>query len=400
MQARLVVLALVIGALFGCSDRSSVNAPVHSIATAMVKTVALTTDAEGGSARPEVVVTDSRVFVLYLGHIAGGTNTKSFDVKVYNVDLASVVTSTIIVPPSESYGSATDIRIARDGQHVFTFYETSTTTTTYLHGAKYALNDSFDLVARTAEPIANAKPVFQAAEGDEILNDPAPLVGPDSVFVVTRLMASIAMNGKTIYRVREFSKDTFALIGQFDLDLSGVADGRGRVASLLYGNNTIYMALATTISDQGVNDQNLMSDDGALCDIILVTMSPGWSFDPQTGVRTISAEVDDRENYITGLRTDSTYFYMTYKQAVGGPPTGEQRAVIKIFDGAFNLLHKEIVRSVAWGEGGGEIRPSLEIFGNRLYSGQSTGSTLGSGNGQIVVYEVLSPGGLGVSSSW
>jgi len=386
---RSAVCLVLIGVILGCGGNDGGTAdPSTSVSLALVKTLTLTTDAEGGSARPEIIATDSRVFAVYLGHIDGGSDTKAFDVKVYDSGLASVVTSTTIVPPDLSYGSATDIRIARDGQYMYAFYETSTTATTYLLGAKYALNDSFDLVARTTGPIASAKPVFETVEGDEILNDPAPLVGPDSVFVVTRFMASLGMSGKTVYRVREFSKDTLAELRQFDLDLSDVADGRGRVASFLFWNNAIYMALATTVSDQGVNDQNLMSDDGALCDIILVTMTPSWTFDPLTDVRTISAEADDRENYITGLRTDGTYFFMTYKQAVGGPPTGEQRAVIKIFDKDFNLLHKEIARSVVWGEGGGAMRPSLEVYGNSIFSGQSTGATLGSGNAQIIMYEM------------
>ena len=386
---RSAVCLVLIGVLSGCGGNDGgAPDPSTSVSLDPVKTVTLTTDAEGGSARPEVVATDSRVFAVYLGHIAGGFDTKSFDVKVYDAGLSSVVTSTTIVPLSEAYGSATDIRVARDGQYVFTFFETSTTSTTYLHGAKYALNDSFDLVARAAEPIASAKPVFQTVEGDEILNDPAPLVGPDSVFVVTRFMASIGMSGNTVYRVREFNKDTLALIRQFDLDLSGVADGRGRVTSLLFRNNAIYMALATTVSDQGVNDQYLMSDDGAQCDIILVRMTTDWTFDPQTDVRTLSAEANDRENYITGLRADDKYIYLTYKQAVGAPPTGEQRAVIKIFDKNFDLLSKEIARSVVWGPGGGEMRPSLEVYGNTLYSGQSTGASMGSGNGQIIVYEM------------
>ena len=117
-------------------------------------------------------------------------------------------------------------------------------------------------------------------------------------------------------------------------------------------------------------------------------MTTNWTFDPQTDVRTISAEANDRENYITGLRTDDKYFYMTYKQAVGAPPTGEQRAVIKIFDKNFDPLNKEIGRSVVWGEGGGEMRPSLEVHGSTVYSGQSTGATMGTGNAEVIVYEL------------
>ena len=360
---------------------------VETPSLSLVKKVTITTDSQGGSARPEIVATQDRVFVAYLAHAAGGMSTKTFDVKIYEADLSSVVTVTTIVPPSVAFGTATDIRIARDGQYAYAFYETSTAGTTYLHGAKYALNDGFDLVARTAEPITGGKPVFQTSEGDEILNDPAPLVGPNSVYVVTRLWSSITTTGNTVYRVREFSKDTMTLQTQFDRDLSGVADGRGRVTSLLFANGSIYMALATTVSDQGASDANKFSDDGAQCDIILIRMKPDWTFDPLTDVRTLSAEPDDRENYITGLRTDGAYFYLTYKQAVGMPPTGEQRAVLKIFDQDFNLIRKEIVKSVIWGSGA-EIRPSLEIYGNRLYSGQDNSQDLGTGNSDVYVYEM------------
>jgi len=352
-----------------------------------IKTVAITSGAEGGSARPEIVVTEGRAYVVYLGHIAAGIN-RTFNVKIFDSGLGTLIASKTIVAPGTQYGSPTDIRIAADGQFLYAFYETATITETFLHGAKYVLNDSFDLAAAAPQPVATGRPVFELGEGEEVLNDPAPLVGPDGVFVVTRLWSGIATAGSTIYRVREFSKETMAQKRQFDLDLSGVADGRGRVTSLLYFGGSIHMALATTVSDAGANDSNRMSDDGAQCDILLVRMKPDWTFDPSADVLVISAEPDDRENYITGLRTDGRYFYLTYKQAVGSPPTGEQRSVIKIFDMAFNLLLKQVVRSVAWGAGGGEIRPSLEVRGNMVYSGQSTGSGIGTGNAEIVVYEL------------
>ncbi len=377
---------VILFTLLGCrrSDGTA-GLTADTVSLRLVKTITLTGGNEGGSARPEIVATNSRVFTVYLGHIAGGWSSKSFDVKVYDADLASVITTTTIVAPSPVYGTATDIRIAQDGQYVYAFYETATTTATYLHGAKYALNDSFDLVARAAEPIASAMPEFNVQDGDEVLNDPAPLVGPDSVFVVTRLRYSLSMSGNTIYRVREFSKDTMTLIRQFDLDLSAVANGRGRVTSLCWWNNAVYLALATTVSDQGLNEGN---DDGAQSDILLLKMKSDWTFDPAADVRTLTAGPDDRENYIAGLRTNGTYFYLTYKQAVGAPPDGEQRAMIKVFDNGFNLIAEEVVRSVVWDTNNGEIRPSLEVSGNRIYSGQSTGATMGNGDAQIVVYEL------------
>ncbi len=360
---------------------------VNPLTLTAVKTVTLTTAAEGGSARPEIIATAKEIYVVYLGNITSGIN-RTFNVKIFDANLDSVITSTTIVSPSAQYGSPTDIRIASEGDSLYAFYETYSdgTGTTYLWGAKYDLNSDFTRTAFTG-PIAMSGQMVNPPDGRELLNDPAPLIGPNSVFVITRYDTFLATTGNTIYRVREFSKDTLSQISSFDLDLSAAADGRGRVTSLLYWNNNIYMALATTVSDQGLMEGN---DDGAQCDIVLVKMNPDWTFDPLTDVRTISAESNDRENYITGLRTDGTYFYMTYKQAVGIPGTtsGQQKAIIKIFDGNFNLLLKQEVKSVQWGgTNGGEIRPSLEILGNRIYSGQDASQGVGTGNAEIYIYE-------------
>lgn len=383
----LLVFFLFIIAGYGCSVEGEQGAKSPSLS--LIKEVALTTDTEGNSARPEIVAARDRVFVAYLAHADSATSSdKTFDVKIFDSELSTQISLTTIVPQSSLYGSATDIRITRDDHSLYAFYETTTETTTYLHGAKYSLNDTFELIASAGAPITSGKPLFLATEGDEILNDPAPLVGPESVFVATRLYSSLSKTGNTIYRVREFDKSSFSYLGSFDLDLSPIADGRARVTSLLYWNNSIYMAITTTVSESSVDERNKMSDDGAPCDIILVKMNMEWAFDPQTDVRIISAEPGDRENYITALRTDDVYFYLSYKQTVGSPPAGEQRAVIKVFDADFNLVCKEIVRSVSWGGEGGEIRPSLDVSGSRIYSGQSSGQGYGPDNGKIYIYGI------------
>jgi len=376
-----IVSLVLLAILWGCSGGGGTATSPTTPSLSLIKKIALTTDAEGGSARPEIIATADRIFVVYLGNITDGSN-RTFNVKIFDSNLDNMITSKTIVVTTDKYGGPTDIRIASDGQYLYAFYETTTVSTTYLWGAKYTLDDNFQLVAYTLPPIISSLPVSQLQDGDEVLNDPAPLIGLDSVFVITRLMYSISMSGNTIYRVRQFNKGDLSKISEFDLDLSNIADGRARVTSLLFWNNSIYMALATTTSDQGVIENN---DDGALCDIILVKMRLD-TFNSLTDVQTISSEPDDRENYITGFEADQNYFYMTYKQAVG-PPIGEQRAVIKIFDTKFNLVRKEIVKTTSWGPSGGEIRPSLEVMGNRIFSGQSSGQGIGKGNAEVYVYE-------------
>ena len=356
-----------------------------------LKTIALTTDAEGGSARPEIVATAEKIYVVYLGNISDGNN-RRFHMKIYDNQLETLIAQKTLFKTTEEYGGPTDIRAASDGQNLYAFFETHKTISpdaaeTYLWATTCALNDDCTSFAANATLIAASIPMTDSPDGQELLDDPAPLIGPNSVFVVTRFDNSISPEGETVYHVREFDKDTLTLRSERHLDLSDAADGRGRVASLLFRNNSIYMALATTFPpDQVVREE---TDDGALSDIILVRMNQDWSFDPQTDVRTISAEPDDRENYITGLEADGNYFYITYKQTVGIPNTvdGKHRAMIKIFDNDFNLLLGEQVKETLWGKDGGEIRPSLEVFGNRIYSGQSAGQGIGTGNAGIYVYE-------------
>ena len=359
------------------------------LSLSLVKKVVITTDAEGGSARPEVAATADRVFALYLGNIAAG-NHRTFSLKIYDANLDTVIATKVLAATTPEYGGPTDIRVTSDDKFLYAFYETHKpiapgNATTYLWGAKYILDDNFDRVAYTATPIANSGPLTAIQDGDELLDDPAPLLGPNSIFVVTRIKSTLAMSGGMIYRVREFSKNDLALLSQFDLDLSETADGRARVTSLLYWNDSIFIALATTVSDTEINET---SDDGARANIILIRMNPDWTFNPQQDVFTLTAEPDDRENYVCGLETDGNYFYLTYKQSIGQPPSGEHIAWIRVFDQEFNAVYAERVRSVVWGPGGGEMRPSLEVMGDRLLSGQSAGQGLGQGNAEIWVYQI------------
>ncbi len=302
-----------------------------------------------------------------------------------------MIASRVLVSTTTEYGGPTDIRITSDGQYLYAFYETNKTNsqtshTTYLWGAKYTLDDNFSRVAYTSTPITSGRPMSEQQYGGELVDDPAPLVGSDTVFVITRLKYALSMSGQTIYRVRGFSKSNLSQLFSFDLDLSNAANGRGRVTGLLLWNSRIHIALAATVSDVGINEN---TDDGAKSDIILVRMHQDWTFDPQNDVYTISAEPSDVENYVCGFETDSRYFYITHKQSVGQPPAGEHRAWIKAFNQDFNFVLQEMVRSTVWGPGGGELRPSLEVRGNRIFPGQSTGESLGSGNANIYLYEMI-----------
>ncbi|MBA4406752.1 hypothetical protein C0389_05705 [bacterium] len=363
--------------------------PVTSYAQLqLIKSIRITESTEGGSARPEIVSAAERVFVIYLGNISSGNN-RTFNLKIFNKDLDTVVLSKILVSTTEQFGGPTDIRIASDGQYLYAFYETNkptspATATTYLWAAKYTLNDNFDRVAYTMVPITNSKPMAELQDGGELVDDPAPLIGPTSVFVVTRLKYSLAIAGKTIYRVREFSKNDLTKLSDFDLDLSNAPgiDGRGRVCSLIYFNEHYYIALPTTVSDIGIVEA---VDPSAISNIALVKLDTNWKLNSQTDVKIISAEPDDKEFYVSGLNTDGNYFYVTYVQIA----SGAHMAILNVFDMNYNLIQKFTVKNIVALPGGGEIRPSLEVRENRIFSGQSAGESIGSGNAEIILYEKI-----------
>lgn len=327
------------------------------------------------------------MFVLYLTATGGY---RTFKLKIYDGEMNILIASKELVMPSASYGAPTDIRVASDGQYLYAFYETFRTITpgndsTYLWGAKYVLDDNFTRVAYTSTPITRSKPVTQLSIGGEKVDDPAPLMGPFSVFVITRLHDSLRTSGNNRYRVREFNKNDLMQLSQFDLNLSNIADGRGRVTSLTFWQSNIYVALATTVSDSAINEN---SDDGALSDIICIKMNENWTYN-SSDVRSLSTESNDRENYVSGFKVDSNYFYITYKQAIGSPPSGQQRAWIKIYDRNFDLVDTIKVKSTIWGPSGEEVRPSLEVFGNRIFSGQSIAPINGSGYAKVFVFETV-----------
>lgn len=77
--------------------------------------------------------------------------------------------------------------ITSDGQFLYAFYElASPEQGARLFAVKYALTDDFPRLAYTAQPIATGPYWHDAQPGDETLDDPAPVLGPDSLFCAGR----------------------------------------------------------------------------------------------------------------------------------------------------------------------------------------------------------------------
>ena len=128
----IVVLGVLIGVLTVALSASlqGQERPVDkaAISTKLRRVVTIAPESEGGGARPEVIATADRVFVVYLGNVArafaDGSSGPTFRVKIFDHDLSKVISSRILVNSTEAYGRPTDIRVASDGKDLYAFYET------------------------------------------------------------------------------------------------------------------------------------------------------------------------------------------------------------------------------------------------------------------------------------
>jgi len=355
----LILSMLSVAIFFGCTRQNSLSpSDESSISIGLLKTVDI-----GAGARPEVVATDDRVFVVYLANISPqNPNAKTHSLKIFNSDLTQEIASKDLVSYSSRYGSPIDVRIASDGNYLYVFSQT-TFMNSYLFGAKYTLDDNFEKVAYTPEPIATGPMWLKAQPGDELVDDPIPLIGPSSVFVITRIkQESFSKEEPMIYRVREFTSDLQTKLAEFDLDLSSVAGGSPRQASAIYYNGYYYMVVPTT-TESGDYFESMVTPSN----LLLVKLNQGWEI---VDSKFISQEPDNA-NFVTGFQVHNGYFFITYKQGYKEGSKWSYVLRLKAYDQNFNLVLSDIVRkAVSRGE---SLKSSLEVTDDRIYVGVAAG---------------------------
>ncbi|MBI5236527.1 MAG: hypothetical protein HY886_09820 [Deltaproteobacteria bacterium] len=311
------------------------------------------------AARPEIIRTTDRVFVVCLVL----SPSRTFRVNIYNGDMTAIVNSATLVSNDATYGDPTDIRVISDGAYLYAFYETlnGAQKKTYLFGAKYALDDNFTRAAYTGA-LAQSAGDTVAVAGDEKLDDPAPMLSGDDLTVMTRIKSTLAQSGETIYRFRKFDKSLQQKeyspgVTTFDIDLSAYADGEARQSSIILENNYYYLTVQTAVGPSSIGNDNIIWSIPA--NLLIVKLDSNFGF---VESRTVSAETGYTEGYVTGLRSDGKYFYVTYNHVKLGT---EFSSVIKIFDKNWNAVVTEKYKSVA----SGGLRPSIEISTNQVIAG-------------------------------
>ncbi|MFQ6083706.1 MAG: hypothetical protein ACE5WD_10135 [Candidatus Aminicenantia bacterium] len=348
-----------------------------------IRTIKLTDKAEGGGARPEIVFANGRFYIIFLGGIIHGFE-RSFKVKICDLYFNELATK-ILVTSSPIYGGPTDIRISKDEDNLYVFYEmASKEKGAHLFGAKYKLDREFTKLAAAEYPIAEGPYWFDTKIGDETLDDPTSIVIDGQVYVMTKLRTGIIPQSDTYYRLREISPDLSQVLSTRDLDLSNAINGGASVNSLFYDQNFIYSVLPTVIrpfcgpgGGPEVADLNLA----------LIRFDKNWNFNAYYDVLTLTSN-SEVEHMPTGVRLVNDYLYVVHHETPRewdctgleeGPGKGNI-IKLKVYDNNYNLVEDIQVTD----EGYRGKHPTIEIIGHRVYVAYGS-NELGGDRGNVVV---------------
>ncbi len=330
-----------------------------------IKSLKLTDESEGYGARPEIVANGNYFYIIYLGDI---TTKRCFKLRCYDRHF-NLIEEKILIPASPEYGNPTDIRISKDGDYVYIFYELSSKEKgAHLFAAKYKLDKNFTKVAESNGPIAESGFFFDLADGEEQLDDPASVVADGRVYLMTKIKGTSTglVSAKTLYRLRELSPDLSEIIETRDIDLSELMDGWATVNSLFYGNGKVnHIQKSIRSFSPRINS-----------DLKMIRFDEEWEFDESRNVFNLTNTNDDSEGMPTGVRFIDSLLFLSYRTGKITPISEDQPKSIggpiwlSVYNNKFDLL--DVIR-VGAEEIIGE-HSSVEIMGDYVfvvYGGES-----------------------------
>jgi hypothetical protein len=363
-------IVIVLGVLaivtipIGCS-KSNLPVPNDIIKLQRIKSFQLTDESHGYGARPEIVSNGEYIYIVYLGDI---TTQRSHKVRVYDLDF-NLINEKILQTGTVEYGGVTDIRITKDGNYVYTFYEmTDQETGANLFGAKYKMDESFTKVAESNGPIAKAPFFFDAIDGEETLNDPASIVVNGKVYVMTQITdkSGGSLNAQTLYNLRELSSDLSEVIETRRIDLSEVIDGWAGLTSLININGKINTIQASLVSyPSGINS-----------DFRMVRFNENWRFDKNNDIFYLTETENITETMPVGARFVDNTLFISYRVgevtvAAIDNPTSVGELWLNRYNGNFELIDSVQV-SV---EGLKGEHASVEVIGDYVYVAYSVSAS-------------------------
>lgn len=308
-KMKYLILTLLIAVNFSnCNDSSDI--PVEELQSEQVKlehisTLQLTDITDGYGARPEIIAHNDYFYIIYLGNI---TTQRSHKVRIYDKDF-NLLDDKVLHSGSSTYGSPTDIRVTKDGDYLYVFYELSSESTgANLFGKKYSLDGEFTLVAEGF--IASGPYFFDAEDGEETLNDPASVVVDGRVYLMTQIKDSGGTPpnpsiASTRYRLRELYPDLSEIIETRDIDLSASMGGWSFAGSLAYTNGNIYYIQASITSFTGIAPAGM--------ELMMVEFDTNWDYDLDQDVFALTDTANTTEGMPLGVLFNDNLLFVSYR---------------------------------------------------------------------------------------
>ncbi len=350
--------------LIGCS-KSDLPIPNEIIKLQRIKTLQLTDESQGYGARPEIASNGKYIYIVYLGDL---TTQRSHKVRVYDLDF-NLISEKILATGTLEYGGVTDIRISKDDNYVYSFYEmASSETGASLFGAKYSMDESFTKVAESNGPIAKSAFFFDAIDGEETLNDPASVVVDGRVYLMTQITDKNGgvLNAQTLYNLRELSSDLSEVIETRRIDLSEVIDGWAGLTSLININEKINTIQASLVSyPSGINS-----------DFRMVRFDENWGFDKNYDIFYLTETENITETMPVGARFVDNTLFISYRVgevtvAAIDNPTSVGELWLNRYNGSFELIDSVQVSA----EGLKGEHASVEVIGDYVYVAYSVSAS-------------------------
>ncbi len=366
-------LAVVLGFLLLKSDGginrisepsdSSLGEPIEGLSEPKragleyIETLKLTDGADGYGARPEIASNGEYIYIVYLGDI---TTQRSHKVRIYDLDF-NLLGEEVLAAGTLEYGGVTDIRISKDDNYVYTFYELAGKKTgATLFGAKYRMDGSFTKVAESDGPIAASAFFFDAVDGEETLNDPASIIVNGKVYLMTQITYKRGgvRNAKTLYNLRELSSDLSEIVDTREIDLSRAMTGWASLANLLEINGRIYTIQGSLV----------LYPSGYSSDLRMIRFDADWEFDQDTDVFDLTNTEDTSETMPVGARyVDDTLFvsFRVGEVTVVAPenPTSRGELRLNMYNSDFELIDSVQVSA----DGVEGEHASVEVIGDYVY---------------------------------
>lgn len=315
-----------------------------------IRTIQLTSSQDGYGARPEIVSDGNYFYVVYLGDI---NSNRKFKIKILNKGLR-LVNEKSLIRTMPLYGSPTDIRVSKDKNFLYAFYELSSPRKgAYLFSTKYKLDRDFTEIITSDGPIAEGKYFFNARDSDETLNDPASVIVDNKIYLVTQIRHRKGgiLSAKTLYRVRELSP-SLRILSSKDLDISDVMVGWSGASSLFYNDNRIY---------------HIQASISGAADLKMIRFDKNWNYS-KNDVFNLTNTDTTTETMPIGCRYTDNLLFLSYRvgkvtKVTRGRPLGSGQIWLEVFDSDFKSLDKARVSP----EGLKGEHSTVEVVGSFVY---------------------------------